>query len=236
MNIHRRKYTHLFFDLDNTLWNFEENSLGAMQLTFSQFCLESQGVDFLSFFNIYSKNNRLLWEEYRNGKVIKRDLMRLRFQQTLEAFRIEGIDPLEMNTFYLTEMPNQKCLVDGTPELLDYLKRKGYSMFVITNGFREVQHKKLKTSGLDKYFSRVFISEDVKSPKPNKEIFEYAVKSANARKVASLMIGDDLHADVAGALNFGMDAVWFNPENKTDFEELLKKNHSKNLMYHVGTL
>lgn len=204
----KKKYTHIFFDLDNTLWDFETNSLYAMKETFLHFKLDKKGVDFRFFFETYSKHNQQLWQEYRNGKVVKNELKRLRFQKTFTDLEINDIEPLEMNQFYLTRMPGQTHLVEGTVELLDYLKGKGYFLFIITNGFREVQHKKLETTGLTKYFTKVFISEDIKAPKPSKEIFEYALKSANAKKKKSLMVGDDPIVDIEGAFHFGIDSAW----------------------------
>jgi putative hydrolase of the HAD superfamily len=203
-----KKYTHLFFDLDNTLWNFEQNSLIAMQKTHSYFKLKEKGIGFESFYNSYSIHNKQLWNEYREGKVVKKELKRLRFELTFKELGITGIDPLEMNLFYLTEMPFQTNLVEGAVEILDYLILKGYSLFIITNGFREVQLKKLEVSGLQKYFKKVYISEDIKAPKPSQKIFEYAIKSSNATKEKSLMIGDDFQTDIIGALKFGINAAW----------------------------
>lgn len=206
----KKKYTHLFFDLDNTLWDFEQNSRIALQNTLLHFGLNEKGVDFDAFFNSYSIHNSRLWGEYREGKVGKKDLKKLRFEQTFLELGIAGIDPLEMNMQYLTEMPFQTNLVRGTVEILEYLFRKGYFLFIITNGFREVQLKKLDVSGLKKYFSKVYISEEIKAPKPSKTIFEHAIKSSNAKKEASLMIGDDFETDITGALRFGIDAAWLN--------------------------
>lgn len=203
-----RKYTHLFFDLDNTLWDFDQNSIHAMQKTFAHFSLEKKGVSFGMFYQVYSKYNSRLWSQYRDGKVVKKELKRLRFRQTFDELNITGIDPLKMNLFYLAEMPFQTNLVKGALELLEFLKTRGYFLFIITNGFREVQRLKLKEAKLDKYFSKVYISEDVKATKPSAKIFEYAIKSSNAKKNASLMIGDDFQTDIVGALQFGIDAAW----------------------------
>lgn len=228
----KKRYTHLFFDLDNTLWDFGKNSLSAMQISYSYFCIKDQQVDFERFFRIYSTHNHKLWEEYRKGEVVKKELTRLRFQRTLNDIGITNIDPVAMNAFYLAVMPEQKCLVAGAIELLEYLKKKGYILFIITNGFREVQHKKLEATGLKRYFTKVFISEDIKAPKPAGEIFEYAVKSANAKKTSSLMIGDDPETDVEGALNFGIDAVFYNPQGK----QYSKTHFSGNSLFTIHTL
>lgn len=212
-----KKYTHIFFDLDNTLWDFESNSRNTMQIIFRKLNLDKTH-DFNLFFEAYTKHNDTLWQSYRNNEVVKKDLTRLRFQNTFNDLEISGINAEDMNDLYLKEMPNQKILNDGVIELLGYLKTKHYNLNIITNGFAEVQRKKIETSGLKPFFEKIFISEEIKSPKPEKAIFEYAVKSSNAKKSKSIMIGDDWEVDVLGALNFGIDAVLF------------QKNHNENLI------
>ncbi|WP_321342796.1 YjjG family noncanonical pyrimidine nucleotidase [uncultured Draconibacterium sp.] len=206
----RKKYTHLFFDLDNTLWDFKTNSKCAMQETFNILQLDKKGVAFDAFFDIYSRHNTNLWTAYRKKEVSKKELTRQRFQLTFDSLAINGVDALAMNELYLYEMPKQSHLIEGAKEILDYAKSKVYRLFIITNGFKEVQHAKLKRSGLDTYFEKVFISEEIKMPKPGREIFEHAIKSANAKKKSSVMIGDDWDVDICGATNFGIDAIYYN--------------------------
>ena len=224
-----KKYTHIFFDLDNTLWDFEKNSRCAMMETFCYFQLDRKN-DFDRFFEIYSKHNHQLWESYRNKEVGKSELVLKRFQDTLIEQKIDGVDPLGMNTHYLSVMPKQKILNEGVLETLDYLKAKRYKMYIITNGFREVQNNKLESSGLRPYFSKVFISEEIKVPKPGREIFEYAIKSANAKKQNSIMIGDDWVVDVIGALHFGIDTVHF---DLTESRELIAAKNPVNISNHL---
>lgn len=211
-----KRYTHIFFDLDNTLWDFTSNSQRAMEITFNQLCRDKTDCEFVDFFEVYQENNHKLWAAYRQKELKKRELVRQRFQLTFDALHINGVDAMEMNSLYLAEMPKQTGLIEGTLELLDYLKVKGYKLYIITNGFIEVQHKKLQNSGLVTYFEKVFISEELKCPKPGRAIFEHAIKSANAKKANSLMVGDDWSGDVTGAINFGIDVVYFNPGNDTD--------------------
>ena len=221
----QKKYTHLFFDLDNTLWDFRKNSKLAMQTTFSHFKLKEKQIEFNRFFEVYEEINHSLWASYRKKEVSKKELIRKRFEDTFSELEITGIDPIKMNTFYLNEMPNQKTLYLGVLETLEYLKAKRYHLNIITNGFKEVQNKKLESSGLRPFFNKVFTSEEIKTPKPGREIFEHAIKSVNAKKVNSLMIGDDWDVDILGATKFGIDAVYIgnNPnasertyvENKT---------------------
>ena len=206
-----QKYSHIFFDIDNTLWDFEKNSRLAMQTAFNRLIANSE-VPFDTFFTAYSKHNKLLWENYRNRQITKKELTLKRFELTFEELSIQQADSLKMNECYLAEIPEQKHLNDGVVELLEYLKQKRYHLSIITNGFREVQAQKLETSGISGFFSSIFISENVKIPKPGKEIFETAVKSTNAKKSKSIMIGDDWETDILGAYHYGIDSIYYRPD------------------------
>ncbi len=235
MRLHKN-YTHLFFDLDNTLWDFEINAQNAMQIAFSKYELHYETINFQLFFRIFSKNNHLLWKNYRKGEVGKKELVSLRFQQTFDELRISGIDPLEINEFYLNEMPKQKCLLTGTEHVLRYLKSNGYEMYIITNGFTRVQHQKLEAAGIHHYFRKIYTSEEIRSPKPAREIFDYAIKSSNARKSTSLMIGDDFETDVLGALAYGIDAVFLDRQGKFVDNNNAHISRFKNVLYKINTL
>lgn len=222
----QKKYTHLFFDLDNTLWDFRKNSKLAMQVTFNHFKLGEKKIDFNLFFEVYEKINHALWASYRKKEVGKKELIRRRFEDTFSELKITGIDPNKINTFYLNEMPNQKTLYPRVLETLGYLKTKRYQLNIITNGFTEVQNKKMESSGLRPFFNKIFTSEAIKTPKPGREIFEHAIKSVNAKKVKSLMIGDDWDVDIMGATKFGIDAVYISNDLQTN--NPAKRTHGGN--------
>jgi len=231
-----KKYTHLFFDLDNTLWDFKTNSKYAMRATFTALSLGEYKIDFDRFFQIYSLHNANLWIAYRKRQVSKKDLIRQRFQLTFEACGIKDTDPLMANELYLQEMPRQSHLVEGAKEVLNQLRTKGYKLYIITNGFKEVQHAKLLKAGLDGYFEKLFISEEVKVPKPGWEIFEYAIKSSNAKKKSSLMIGDDWDVDICGALNFGIDAVYLAKDGSSSKMDLSAEKSDVRTIQHLNQL
>ncbi len=206
-----------------------------MKETFCFFKLQKL-TEFEHFFEVYSKHNTELWESYRNNGVSKKELIQKRFKNTFTELNIKGVNPEVMNDHYLMVMPQQKELNEGVVDILSYLKNKNYQLFIITNGFREVQHKKLVSSGLDPFFCKIYISEEVKIPKPGREIFEYAVKSSNAKKSKSIMIGDDLEVDVLGALNYGMDAIHYQNNPVIDFQKLGSENGNKSNFYKIGSL
>ncbi|HNZ72741.1 MAG TPA: YjjG family noncanonical pyrimidine nucleotidase [Prolixibacteraceae bacterium] len=216
------KYRHLFFDLDNTLYDFDTNAYHAMFEAFTQLGIISELPSFDAFFKVYSGINDELWALYRENKIIKEVLRGLRFERSLGAFGIKpNIPYTSIDDLYLKKMTQQTALFPETISILSELKKRGYQLHIITNGFKEVQSDKLRNTGLGMLIKNVFISEIIKSPKPQREIFEHSIKSSNARKKESLMIGDSWESDIVGAKNFGIDQVFFNPsQQEIDMAEL----------------
>jgi putative hydrolase of the HAD superfamily len=205
-------YKDLFFDLDHTLWDFETNSKETIQELYNTHRLADLGiVDFDGFYSTYSAHNHRLWDRYTKGFIKQEELRWKRVYLSLLDFKVAN-EPLakQMSQAYLEILPNKKHLFPYTIEILEYLKQKEYKMHLITNGFESVQFKKIKNSGLADYFIEVITSEASNSLKPQKEIFEYALKNANASVTESIMIGDNESADIQGGINIGMDTIFVN--------------------------
>jgi putative hydrolase of the HAD superfamily len=206
------QYRHLFFDLDHTLWDFEANSRLTLEELYHSLNLAERGVyDFGLFHKCYIVHNDKLWERYRNGYIKVDELRWKRMWLTLLDFKI-GDEKLarEMDVRFLDALPTRKLLFPDTVEVLNYLRDKGYRMHLITNGFEKTQHSKLKHSGLAGYFNEVITSEGCNSLKPHKEIFDYALLKAGADRAESIMLGDNVEADIQGAMNAGIDQVYVN--------------------------
>ena len=205
-------YKDLFFDLDHTLWDFETNSKETIQELYNTHRLADLGiVDFDGFYSTYSAHNHRLWDRYTKGFIKQEELRWKRVYLSLLDFKVAN-EPLakQMSQAYLEILPNKKHLFPYTIEILEYLKQKDYKMHLITNGFESVQFKKIKNSGLQDYFIEVITSEASNSLKPQKEIFEYALKNANTSVEKSIMIGDNESADIQGGINIGMDTIFVN--------------------------
>jgi putative hydrolase of the HAD superfamily len=205
-------YKDLFFDLDHTIWDFELNSKETLWDLHLKYELEAKGINnFDEFYSIYSVHNHRLWDKYSKGFIKQEELRWKRIYLSLLDYKIadEALSK-EMSVDYLTILPDKKNLFPYTIEILEYLKSKDYSMHLITNGFESVQFKKIKNSNLADYFTEVITSEASNSLKPNKEIFEYALKVSNANVETSIMIGDNEDADIQGAINAGMDSIFVN--------------------------
>jgi len=208
----KKKYQHLFFDLDHTLWDFEANSRQTLAELYERFALKEMGVDDLGRFTAqYIAHNDKLWEKYRNGLIKVEELRWKRMWLTLIEFRIadEALSR-KMGGAFLDLLPTRKILFPYALEILEYLTGKGYTLHLITNGFEKTQHSKLQNAGLDKYFKTVITSEASNSLKPHKEIFDFAIEKTGAKKEESIMLGDSLEVDILGAMNAGMDQVYVN--------------------------
>ncbi|MBC7629579.1 YjjG family noncanonical pyrimidine nucleotidase [Ferruginibacter sp.] len=211
------KYKHLFFDLDHTLWDFDANAKDTLIEIYAFFKLDEKGVvPFEDFYKLYKIHNEILWDRYHKGFITGEELKWKRMWRTLLEFKIAD-EPLakEMSEKFLEILPTKKILFPHTIEILDYLSAKEYQLHLITNGFEKIQWSKLNNSGMSNYFTHVITSEKSNSLKPKKEIFEYALNKTGARLHQSIMLGDNLDADIQGAINAGMDNVFVNHINIT---------------------
>ena len=202
-------YKNIFIDLDNTLWDFHTNSKNVLSVLFFKYGLDKYFKDFDEYFKIYSEHNDYLWEQYALNKINKDELNKERFAYPL---RVKNLDMPEveegMQNNYLPLLSEQTVLMPGCIETLDYLKEKGYKLYLVSNGFVEIQHKKLSGAGLYKYFDKLFFSEEIKAHKPSKVFFDTAIKSTNSKKKESIVIGDNFLADIEGAKNAGLHQIW----------------------------
>src|SRR4051812_28151938 len=199
------RYKHLFFDLDHTLWDFDANAKMTLAEMYSFFNLESAGVKpFDDFYRHYLHHNEILWDRYHKGYISADELKWRRMWRTLLEFKI-GNEKLarEISEKFLEMLPTRKLLFPHTLEILDYLKAKNYSLHMITNGFDKTQWCKLNNSGLGAYFTHVITSETSNCLKPGKAIFDFAMQKAGASTSNSIMLGDNLEADIQGAINAG---------------------------------
>lgn len=209
------KYRHLFFDLDHTLWDFEENARITLLELYHLLELEQKGVnDFDLFHKNYLAHNEKLWERYRNGFIKQEELRVKRMWLSLLDFKIaDELLARDLSIRFLDLLPTRTILFPYAFEILQYLTNRNYQLHLITNGFEKTQHSKLRYSGLDKYFKEVITSEASSSLKPNKEIFDFAFGKTGAKPEESIMLGDSLEVDIIGAMRAGIDQVFINHQN-----------------------
>ena len=216
-------YEHLFFDLDHTLWDFDTNSELAFGTIFQK---DHPTIQIADFIEKYVPINQACWKLYQYDKITHAELRYTRLKHSFDAlhYTISDAEIDQIAEDYIRLLPENNNLFEGTFEILDYLS-KNYTLHIITNGFADVQYKKISNSKIDSYFQTITNSEMAGVKKPNPIIFEYALDLAKAKRENSIMIGDCLEADVQGALDAGLEAIFFNA-NKVDVSQnIVQINH-----------
>ncbi len=202
-------YKAVFIDLDDTIWDFHTNARLSLQDMFTDRKLDRYFTDFDEFFTIYAKKNIELWEAYGKGEITQDFLKAERFRYPLSKMGVDDEQLAEqIGIQYLDILPTKTALMPYALELLDYLYPK-YPLTIVSNGFVEVQYRKLDSCGLGRYFKHVVLSEAAKALKPDKRIFEYALDLNGVKATEAIMIGDSYEADIRGAQNAGIDQIYY---------------------------
>jgi YjjG family noncanonical pyrimidine nucleotidase len=220
--------SHIFFDLDHTLWDYNRNCEEALEEIFVNFQLQNIGITnskiLITNFHIVNEN---LWKLYDTHQITASELRTRRFREIFDLFSISDHTLCDqLHEAYMDLSPNKPHVLPGTTEILEYLHPK-YNLHIITNGFFDNQAMKMKAAGITHFFKSVTCSHSAKARKPEKAIFEFALNQAKATVNQSVMIGDNYDVDILGAKNVGMDFVFFNPSNN------FMKNEEKSMVKHL---
>lgn len=228
-------YKCILFDLDHTLWDYETNSSAALLQLYQKYKLDSLGAAPCDqFVKNFTKINTELWDKHDRNE-ITRDV--LRYDRFDLVFRSAGLEHRELSLRfseeYLVESPKGSSLVPHARELLDYLKGKGYSLYIVTNGFEEIQGTKIASGGITHYFDGIVTSARAGSKKPDKGIFEFVMKESGFKAPESIMIGDNLLTDIAGARNASIDHVFYNPGKVVHHDPVTYEIASLKELFHI---
>lgn len=226
------QYKNLFFDLDDTLWAFSLNARDTFEEMYLKYRYGRFFDSFQHFYALYQRRNVELWEEYGNGQVTKDELNRQRFLYPLQAVGAE--DAALAKSFsddFFAVIPTKSRLMPHAREVLEYLSPK-YNLYILSNGFQELQCHKMRSSGIDGFFKKVVLSDDIGVLKPWPEIFHFALSATQSELRDSLMIGDSWENDITGAKRVGMHQAFYNAAGKMDlpFEPTYQLSDLKELM------
>lgn len=229
------KYKNLFIDLDDTIWDFTGNSRKVYRILYDRFSYGDYFESFEQYIDIFERKNEELWLKYGSGDITKEQLNHDRFTYPLAVAGVSdtGIAIDYMNNA-LEMMPTMTGLVEGALDLLEYLAPK-YNLYILSNGFRELQSRKMKSAGVEGFFKKVILSEDIKVHKPNREIFHFALSATQSSFSDSIMIGDNIETDIRGAYDAGLDQIYFNRWGKENLPfaptyEVESLNEIKNIL------
>lgn len=206
------KYTTLYFDLDNTLLDFSSAEKTAIAKLLSNYGIEPKN----EYVNLYSQINKMVWGRFERGEIKREDIFESRFVEFAEKIGV-AVDTAGMSRDYFPLLAEGHDVLPGAHDVLKYLKSRGYTICVTTNGVSITQHKRISESGLEGYFDFVFISEETGHKKPEKEYFDFVLQRTpekNRKKI--LIIGDSQTSDVLGGVNAGIDTCWLNATNDAD--------------------
>lgn len=210
-------YKSIFIDLDDTVWAFSENARDTFQDMYNRYHFERYFDSFDHFYTLYSERNAQLWIEYRERRITKDELNEQRFLFPLLQV---GVDDKVLAKSYsddfFSEVIYKTKVMPHAKEALAYLASK-YRLYILSNGFRELQEQKMRSAGVDAYFKKVILSEDIGAHKPYPQIFHFALSATQSEVRTSLMIGDNWDNDIAGAKGVGIDQVYYNMERREKF-------------------
>ncbi len=209
-----KKLKHIFFDLDHTLWDFDKNSAETLHFLFYKYNFHLYtNASIENFIEEFHKANRILWKAYDNNQINKHEMRTKRIEMTFDAVSLpHNMLPSSFNDEYLSICPTKGNLLPHALEVLNYLHAK-YDLHILTNGFEDIQHIKMSTSGLNPFFKNVFTAEKIGLKKPDKAYFNYIIDTINTSKNECVMIGDTYETDILGAHHAEIKAIFFNPEN-----------------------
>lgn len=210
-------HRNIFIDLDDTIWDFTANSHVSLEIMYRDLDIARIYPDYDAFSSAYYAKNSELWALYHHGKIEKDFLIIERYAHLLRTIGYNDIDnrlAQRMNEYYLDTLALQTQLVPYAIELLDYLTQRGYNLYILSNGFIEVQHKKLQSAGIEDYFERMVLSDEIGINKPDRRLFDYALEVTHSQAADTLMIGDNYDADILGAMQAGWGQIYFDRNHR----------------------
>lgn len=225
-----KQYKHIFFDLDDTLWDLKSNSFESLKTIYEKHKFGNYFSSFDFFCDTFHNKNIALWDDYRKGLISRDTLTSQRFLFVAETLNAPLEYAIILNSEYLADISKRTKIIENAFQTLNYLKKK-YLLHIITDGFFEVQVIKLNNSRLSSFFQHIITAEEIGYLKPNAQLFNYALKITESKKEEAIMIGDSYENDIIGAYNCGIDQIYFNAHNRKNLD--IEPTHKVNKLIEI---
>ncbi len=199
----RPRYDLALLDADNTIFDFDAAEVFALRSTLTAYGGRWSGRALAD----YQRINQPLWDAFHRGEVTQEWLTVERFRRFGAMYGVEA-DPEVWNREYLDRLGECSVLLPGAMELLQALKPR-VRLALATNGLTVVQKKRLQNCPATPYFERVFISQEMGVGKPARAYFDRILAELDVPARRAVMVGDSLLSDIQGAINAGIDNIWF---------------------------
>lgn len=204
------KYEFLLFDADHTLFDFNKSEYFALKSALEFYSLPSND----EVIEKYSEINVKYWKMLERAEIDKTSLRLARFEEFCDFYGFDRTLAGSLADLYMDNLAGESHLFDGALEMIEKLSKK-YRLFIITNGVKSTQDGRFGASPITKYFEKIFISEVIGAEKPSKVFFDAVEQGIEGyEREKAIVIGDSLSSDIKGAINMGIDCIWFNPTKK----------------------
>jgi 2-haloacid dehalogenase len=201
------KYKGIFFDADDTLFDYPRAERAALKACLGEFRFR---VGLGTFLASYRRHNRDVWRAFERGETDQVTLRVERFRRVAGELGLSD-PPLDaVSVFYLEALSGQPQLLPGALATVRSLART-YPLALVTNGIASVQRRRFAASPITRYFRAVVISEEVGIAKPDPRIFAPALRETGLAAGEVLYVGDSVTSDMTAARNAGLDFCWLNP-------------------------
>ncbi len=206
------KYNTIFFDLDDTLIDTNKNSIEALADIYKIFAIDKHITNIDSFISKYQEINHNLWRLYELGTIDKEELKTQRFYLTLkDSMPLSTTEAISINNHFMQQVASKNNVIENATQILEYLVYKKYDLYILSNGFKEIQEKKMKQTNIYQFFKKIILSDHIGKNKPHPAIFTHALNIANRLPQECIMIGDNIKTDIIGAKESHIDQIWYNP-------------------------
>ena len=193
---------HLLFDADGTLYDFKATENVALSALFAELSIPYSR----EMIDLYHEANSGCWNEYEKGTLSMDRLRSERFRRFFNMISYDG-DPADAGEEYIRRLGDAGIMIEGAVDFIQSIHGR-FPMYIITNGIADTQHARFRGTDTEKYFDRIYISEELGVQKPDPEFFSRVLDDIGIGKNDAIVIGDSEKSDIKGAYDAGIESIY----------------------------